>query len=144
MTEDSDQPRRAETDDRFPSGEWRGFFLEPQTGARRYWMDLCLSFSEGHVNGNGRDLISDFVIKGRYDTTSGDVRLDKHYVGRHHVYCKGCADGTNVGIWGVWEVGPDYRGGFHIWPKGMPDPTQPDAKAEADLPVADEAGALVG
>ena len=27
-------------------------------------------------------------------------------------------------------------GGFHIWPEGMPDPTEPALSEEADLPVA--------
>jgi hypothetical protein len=34
----------------------------------------------------------------------------------------GYNEGT--GIWGVWEVPPTARGGFHIWPAGMADPTQ--------------------
>jgi hypothetical protein len=29
------------------------------------------------------------------------------------------------------------RGGFHIWPEGMGDPTHPRLSAEADLPVGE-------
>ena len=51
----------------------------------------------------------------------------KQYVGRHRVDYRGINDGH--GIWGVWEIrqlGGLYhdRGGFHIWPVAMGDPTQ--------------------
>ena len=40
----------------------------------------------------------------------------------------------------MWEIPPSsgsagWRGGFHIWPEGMPDPSQPQLSEEADLPV---------
>jgi hypothetical protein len=40
----------------------------------------------------------------------------------------------------VWEIPtetlPGYnRGGFHIWPEGMPDPTGEHLHEQADLPL---------
>src|SRR5262249_52045762 len=44
------------------------------------------------------------------------------------------------GIWGTWEmpsaVDPAFmRGGFHIWPEGMADPTQPALSEEIEEPI---------
>ena len=38
------------------------------------------------------------------------------------------------GIWGTWEIDAT-RGGFHIWPEGMGDPTAPALEAEAEAPA---------
>jgi hypothetical protein len=57
-------------------------------------------------------------------------------VGRHAVWYKGFNEGK--GIWGTWELrdaGLTFSGGFHIWPEGMADPTQPVLAEEADVPV---------
>jgi hypothetical protein len=37
------------------------------------------------------------------------------------------------------DSGLTYTGGFHIWPDGMADPTQPRLAEEADVPVEDVA-----
>ena len=142
MSDDSTQAELTEVDERFVTGEWRGFFLERHTGTHRNWMDLVLSFCEGSVRGDGRDCVGEFGIKGRYDVKSGKVWLDKHYVGRHHVDYKGYADGTNRGIWGIWELGDSSRGGWHIWPAAIGDPTIRRLKAETDVRT-DEAVVLV-
>jgi len=131
-----------ETDERFPSGEWKGFWLQRSLCSRRRgWMELHLSFSNGFVRGDGRDLIGDFTILGRYDVKSGEVTFTKAHAD-YDVFYKGWAE-LDKGIWGVWEL-PLDRDGFHIWPKGMADPTGSTLKAEADSPVEEEKTLLVG
>ena len=109
-----------ETDPRFPSGPWTGFFLQ-------YWLpgrhttDLDLTATDGQLTGTGRDWVGPYTIDGTYDPATGGCEWTKQYVRKHQVrYC-----GTNEGhgIWGVWEIrllGGLYldRGGFHIWPEG--------------------------
>lgn len=132
------KPRDLETDPRFPSGPWTGFFLQPQLPGR-HLMELHLTFSHAQVNGHGRDWVGKFVIRGRYDIADGRCHWSKRYLGKHDVYYRGFNEGK--GIWGVWEIaakdnlGVPLRGGFHIWPEGMTDPTLPTLSEEADLPL---------
>ena len=135
MNDSSDQAPTAEADDRFPSGDWRGFFLEPKENDRRTWMDLVLSFCDGQIKGDGKDRIGNFSFTGTYDTTSGLVWIDKHYLERHHIFYRGYADGTNKGIWGIWEFGGYSKGGWHIWPKKLGDLTVLSRTEEAEVPV---------
>jgi hypothetical protein len=121
-----------ETDPRFPSGPWTGFFLQREIPGR-HLMELRLTFRQGVLSGEGRDRFGDFVIRGRYDLTDGKCSWIKHYVGRHDVFYQGYNEGR--GIWGLWNIPPWYHGGFHIWPEGMGDPTQPELTEEADPPV---------
>ena len=147
-------PATLETDPRFPSGPWTGFFLQPQIPGR-HLMELGLTFSNGAITGAGRDWVGHFIVRGRYDLADGKCHWTKRYVGKHDVFYRGFNEGK--GIWGVWEIPPGktssgWRGGFHIWPEGMADPTRPQLSAEADLPVvveeteeiAEPAGAPVG
>jgi hypothetical protein len=111
-----------ETDSRFPSGEWNGFYLQPSMGKDRFRMCLALTFKNATVTGEGQDSVWQFLIRGRYDRHSGEVTFHKHYRGMHSVYYRGFAEGK--GIWGTWELlnsdcGFSDKGGFHIWPKGM-------------------------
>ena len=129
-----------EQDDRFPSGEWKGFFLMPRKPGRN-WMELHLTFQEGRVHGEGRDWVGEFLIRGRYDTADGRCRWTKKYVGKHDVSYQGFNEGK--GIWGTWEIENWWRGGFHVWPIAMGDPTGEKLTEEAELPVAVEAGAAV-
>jgi hypothetical protein len=39
-----------EQDSRFPSGPWKGFFLQPVL-AGRHWMELNLTFRQGVLQG---------------------------------------------------------------------------------------------
>jgi hypothetical protein len=121
-----------ETDPRFPSGPWAGFFLQRELPGR-HQMELRLTFRDGLLTGEGRDRIGPFVVRGRYDVADGKCAWIKHYVGRHDVFYQGYNEGN--GIWGVWSIPPLYRGGFHIWPEGMGDPTRPELAEEADLPA---------
>ena len=134
----SEQPRQTrETDTRFPSGPWIGFFLQPAVPGR-HLMELRLTFSNGVMVGEGRDWVGPFVLRGRYDLADGKCHWIKHYLGKHDVFCKGFNEGK--GIWGVWDIPgtedyPSQRGGFHIWPEGMADPTDSHLTEEADLPL---------
>jgi len=131
-------PLSLETDPRFPSGNWTGFFLQPAIPGR-HLMELQLTFSHGSLTGTGRDWVGQFLIRGRYELEGGTCYWTKKYLGKHDVFYKGFNEGK--GIWGTWEIPPEQnlgvvaRGGFHIWPEGMPDPTQPRLVEQADLPV---------
>ena len=127
-----------ETDPRFPSGPWTGFFLQPKLPGR-HQMELRLTFHKGVMTGQGRDWVGQFLVRGRYDTADGKCYWTKRYLGKHDVFYQGFNEGK--GIWGVWEIPPEQnlgfqaRGGFHIWPEGMSDPTHPELSEEADLPI---------
>src|ERR1700719_733188 len=127
-----------ETDPRFPSGPWVGFFLQPGFPGR-HMMELGLAFSSGAMKGEGRDRVGKFVIKGRYDLADGKCYWTKKYLGKHDVFYQGYNEGK--GIWGAWEInilGIRLHGAFHIWPEGMGNPTDEVLEAEADLPAPQE------
>ena len=130
-----------ETDERFPTGEWIGFWLQRPHFPSRQWMDLNLSFIGGSVIGAGNDSVGEFVIRGRYDLKTAKVLIHKTYVGQHHVLYDGWAE-LDKGILGVWTIPVVGKDGFHIWPKGMKDPTSHELGAEVSEPVGRRA--LVG
>jgi hypothetical protein len=126
-----------ETDPRFPSGPWTGYFLQPMIPGR-HQMELRLTFRGGTLTGEGRDWVGPFIVRGRYSTADGRCYWTKRYLSKHDVFYQGFNEGK--GIWGVWEIPPEHdqthqRGGFHIWPEGMPDPSNSHLTEEADLPV---------
>lgn len=124
-----------ETDDRFPSGPWKGFFLQPILPGR-HWMELILTFRSGVLSGEGRDWVGQFIIRGKYEVLSGKCWFAKRYLGKHDVSYQGYNEGK--GIWGLWELpseGKSWRGGFHIWPVAMGDPTGSKLKTAEDVPV---------
>ena len=121
-----------ETDDRFPSGPWTGFFLQP-TRPGRHWMSLNLTFREGRVQGDGKDAVGTFRITGRYTVEDGVCRWTKTYVGEHSLHYLGYNEGK--GIWGNWEMTTAWRGGFHVWPVAMGDPTQPRQTESIEEPT---------
>jgi hypothetical protein len=124
------------TDARFPSGPWTGFFLQPDLPGR-HAMELTLQFRDGRVSGEGRDRVGSFLIRGRFQVEDGRCWWTKSYVGRHDVTYNGYNEGK--GIWGIWEIEVPWRGGFHIWPEGMADPTSPRISVGEELPnLADE------
>ena|SRR5947209_16731790 len=146
MTADND-PIELETDPRFPSGPWRGYFLQRQIPGK-HLMELRLSFRQGAMTGEGRDWVGDFVIRGRYQVADGRCHWTKRYIGKHDVFYQGYNEGK--GIWGQWEIpaernlGIRYHGGFHIWPEGMGDPTDEHLTEEAELPAPVEEAIHVG
>jgi hypothetical protein len=117
-----------ETDDRFPSGPWTGYFLQPAIPPGRHDMELFLTFRDGNIDGEGRDWVGKFSIRGMYRVADGKCYWVKQYEGRHSVSYRGFNEGK--GIWGTWTLREAGRGGFHIWPVGMGDPN-PGQKAEA-------------
>jgi hypothetical protein len=125
-------PPPVETDPRFPSGPWQGFFLMAHWPGR-HTMELHLTFHQGVMTGEGRDMIGPFLIRGKYNIDDGKCHWSKRYVGKHDVAYQGYNEGK--GIWGVWEIPPTFRGGFHIWPTAMGDPTSPKLTEALDEPV---------
>ena len=124
-----------ETDPRFPSGPWTGYFLQKLIPGR-HLMELRLSFSQGQIQGEGRDWVGLFILRGRYDLQEGKCYWTKRYLAKHDVFYQGFNEGK--GIWGVWEISSKtlpQQGGFHIWPEGMPDPSTPHLTEAADLPA---------
>ena len=120
-----------EQDDRFPSGPWEGYFLQPGLPGRQT-MELFLTFREGKMRGEGRDIIGEFLISGSYERDSGNCWWSKRYLGRHDVSYQGYNEGR--GIWGVWEITTTFKGGFHIWPLGHGSGESQDVSEEADIP----------
>jgi hypothetical protein len=121
-----------ETDSRFPSGPWQGFFLMAHLPGR-HRMELHLSFQQGVMTGEGRDMIGSFLIRGKYNLDDGKCSWSKRYIGKHDVAYQGYNEGK--GIWGLWEIPPTWRGGFHIWPTAMGDPTSPKLAEAIDEPA---------
>jgi hypothetical protein len=121
-----------EQDHRFPSGAWTGFFLQPSTPGR-HWMELTLTFQNGVVKGDGRDWVGRFLITGRYDVSDGKCHWTKAYIGKHNIFYRGYNEGK--GIWGTWEFSTAWRGGFHIWPEGMSDPTRKTLAETQEFPT---------
>ena len=99
-------------------------------------MELQLSFRQGVMTGEGRDLIGPFLIRGRYDVGSGECWWTKKYIGKHDVFYHGYNEGK--GIWGLWEIPPTWRGGFHIWPEAMGDPTRQTLANAIDVLITTE------
>ncbi|HLU39057.1 MAG TPA: hypothetical protein VK081_06705 [Planctomycetota bacterium] len=119
--------------DRFPSGPWTGFYLDPrQPGQHR--TDLDLSFYRGKIAGSGSDKAGAFTITGRY-SEDGEVRWSKSYAG-HAVTYRGFREGK--GIWGTWQLedgGHVVRGGFHIWPQRAGEGIEENAEVAASDPA---------
>jgi hypothetical protein len=117
-----------ETDPRFPSGPWTGFFIQPWIPGR-HTMTLDLTFRDGRLEAQGKDWVGAFTFSGSYDPQDGKCRWTKQYRGKHQVTYAGVNEGK--GIWGVWEIRQLWgwyhdRGVFHLWPEGM----APDAEAD--------------
>ncbi len=135
MTADSNL--QMETDPRFPSGPWVGYFLQ-KSHPGKSTMELRLTFRGGAMTGEGRDWVGQFHIKGQYNVADGKCYWSKKYLGKHDVFYQGYNEGK--GIWGTWEIGyPTLgvlaRGGFHIWPEGLGTETDEYLVEEADLPA---------
>ena len=110
-----------ETDTRFPSGPWTGYFVQKHRPPGRHWMELQLTFRDSLIRGEGRDWVGKFVVTGRYQLEDGKCSWTKKYLGKHDVVYKGYNEGR--GIWGTWQIPPLLKDGFYIWPLEMGDPT---------------------
>jgi hypothetical protein len=130
-----DRPSEApptETDDRFPSGPWMGYYQQWSLQARQR---LALTFLNGAITGSGQDPGGAFDVRGHYDTQTGRCSLVKTYP-EHRVEYDGTADGDGIG--GDWVIrygmGIDDRGVFRIWPHS--GASGAEEHAEAEQPVA--------
>src|SRR5262245_18396624 len=74
----ADQPSQLETDPRFPSGPWIGYFLQKELPGKNL-MELRLTFQAGNMTGEGRDRVGQFLIKGRYQLADGKCYWAKKY-----------------------------------------------------------------
>jgi hypothetical protein len=122
-------PHTPEIDPRFPSGPWAGFFQQSWKAPGRFPTDLDLRFHNGELEGEGRDLVGRYTVRGTYDPAEGRCEWTKRYLGKHSVSYLGYNEGH--GIWGVWEIRLLFglyhdRGVFHLWPEGR----SPGAEAE--------------
>jgi hypothetical protein len=123
--------RATEKDHRFPSGPWTGFWMQRGYGKNKMALHLC--FREGLVSGAGGDAVGRFAMRGTYDLATGNCQLIKQYERAHRIEYTGASEGDELWLWGVWQFSGD-RGGFHIWPEGVADPTQRRLRAANDLP----------
>lgn len=96
-------------------------------------MDIHLSFQDGKVEGTGQDWVGKFLLRGRYEREDGKCFLTKLYLGKHEVAYDGYNKGK--GIWGTWRIPHVGKGGFHIWPVAMGDPSQERLREAVDIPV---------
>ena len=87
-------------------------------------------------------MIGPFLIRGKYNLDDGKCRWTKRYVVKHDVAYQGYNEGK--GIWGLWEITPSWRGGFHIWPSAMGDPTSPKLAEAIDAPAEVQPAQEVG
>jgi hypothetical protein len=122
-----------ETDPRFPSGKWTGFWMQ-ELYLGRQWMSLTLTFVNGQVRGEGCDCIGDFTMSGAYDLKTGLCRIVKTYRGAHSVEYEGRNEDDGMWIWGMWHIRRVDRGGFHLWPAGERDPTGRTLKEQKEQP----------
>ena len=129
MEPDAD-PDSPATDADFPSGEWIGYYRHDGTNYRQ---EMHLSFTAGRMSGAGEDSIGPFVIRGSYDPDSKEAWWTKTYLGAHSVLYKGYRE--IKGIWGMWEIPPLDRDGFHIWPRQHGEAEADSASADVEEPV---------
>ena len=112
-----------ECDDRFLTGKWMGFFVQPDS-RQRHAMDLVLEFTNGTISGVGNDRVGEFTIRGAYDAETGQCSWLKQYVGQHGVAYAGQA--RQRGIIGQWRIPGQpafWTGPFFIWPRAYGDLT---------------------
>ncbi len=105
-----------ECDDRFATGEWKGFFVQPDS-RHRHAMDLVLEFGRGKISGIGEDFVGRFTIRGTYDTQTSACMWTKQYIGQHSVQYTGQArQGGIIGQWRIPGLPVFWTGPFFVWP----------------------------
>ena len=131
----SEKPQ-LETDPRFPSGRWVGFWTQKFPPVGKHSTELHLTFSEGVLQGEGRDWVGKYTVRGHYNLADGRCHWTKQYLGKHAVAYDGFNEGQ--GIWGTWTIDAgsmNLHGGFHIWPEEMADPTTQCLSEQAEVPA---------
>jgi hypothetical protein len=111
----------------FHSGKWTGHWEQKGFG-RQSMHQLLLTFSDGQIVGEGRDMLGEFIFIGTYEP-GGIIRMVKQYIGKHAVFYTGAYDGEGT-ISGEWMVAPGVVGPFALQPLLPPSST-------ADLPIQD-------
>ena len=121
-----------ETDPRFKSGRYRGFYIQHGLRSRQ---DMTLTFAEGKVTGWGSDPVGRFDVRGSYDLERGRATMSKQYPGAHRVDYDATAEVHN-GLWGLWQIRGWFgdRGGFQLWPIDAKSEGR-EQELEADRPV---------
>ena len=132
MTENTNRKNDQETDNRLPTGEWNGFYLESHRSGRG-WMSMYLAFANGRINGEGTDYVGPWVATGSYDLDTGIRSWVKQYLGLHKVMYSGKVSGD--GIRGDWQINSS-TGRFHIWPLGMNNVNELYLRQNMDVPVS--------
>ncbi len=130
MSSNADTPNH-ESDNRLPTGEWNGFYLESHRSGRG-WMSMYLQFTDGKINGEGTDYVGPWVSTGHYDVDTGVCRWVKRYLGKHEVVYGGRANAD--GIRGDWEISNQSSGPFHIWPLGHGNANEHYLREDLDVP----------
>jgi len=74
MSSNADTPNH-ESDNRLPTGEWNGFYLESHRSGRG-WMSMYLQFTDGKINGEGTDYVGPWVSTGHYDVDTGKSAIN--------------------------------------------------------------------
>lgn len=144
MIRHDDEKPSLETDERFVSGPWRGFYLQWGMRGRQ---ELSLTFFDAQIVGDGADPAGDFRVAGGYDVESGKVWMRKTYP-THTVEYDGVADpGKDMGIRGGWQIrtilGRD-RGQFHIRPDASAGGAAESLGREQPVPAREAAAAFSG
>ena len=119
---------RSETHQRFPSGDWEGFYTYasgPQ--AEKHQMQCQLNFKAGRIHGVGNDDVGPFSWKGAYNKQLMECAMTKTYRSKAPVKYQGYVDEN--GIWGTWTIGQLATGGFHLWPKATAQQKEHKEKA---------------
>ncbi len=123
-----------ETDERFPSGHWIGWYRQYGTRSR---MLIRIWFQHGKVHATGSDGIGPFTFSGRYDTESGDVSFVKTYIARPElveIFYQG--RGEQKGVRGAWEfLGIRGGGEFHIWPESQSEGETDAVHVEQEIEI---------
>lgn len=126
-----------ETDPRFKSGRYRGFYIQCGLRSRQ---EMVLTFADGAITGWGADPVGRFDVRGHYDLERGRASMSKHYPGAHRVDYDATAEVHN-GLWGLWQIRGFFgdRGGFQLWPvDGQGDGRE--RELHADQPVQEPRG----
>jgi hypothetical protein len=129
-----------ESDPRFPSGVWIGWFKQ----LRKFAMQVDMTFRNGVIVATGSDeQVGKFMFSGRYSLEDGRCSWTKVYQSLPQASAQVHYNGFNEGkgIWGAWEFpwlkdAAHGHGGFCLWPEGWPDPSGGGSLDEKeDLPI---------
>ncbi len=99
----------------YASGPWKGFWQQDILGRQPMEQFELRFVPTGEITGRGYDVVGVFVFAGRFDPTTGELRMTKQYLGKHEVEYVGRNDGEGR-IVGRWSVGGGHTGPFSMHP----------------------------